>query len=489
MPPPNTLYLSALPFLFLFIFLSTSHFFPNQSSPFSLSLFKPSSPSPEVQIGQGIIVGTIIDEKYPAPVEAFLGIPYAQPPVGELRFRRAVKVQASDERVSAGKWGYIIGALGFLPSKLTFEENIVNLGLHDQVFLLQWVQDNIEAFGGDKNDVTIFGLSAGAHSIGHHILNYKEGTKPLFHKAILESGAPTSRAVHPYDAPIHAEQFALFLNLTNCSSPPPPSSPILECLRTLPSKSITTAQTAVFDTYNPSLRWAFQPVIDHELIHGRPIDVWKSGKWNRVPIMTGHATNEGTFYVPRQVSTSEEFTDFWRTLLPHFTESDLKRIEELYPDPETNQESVYREERNMSALGIGSQFKRLEASYAQYAYICPVLQTASIVSFSSSSTDKKQAVYVFHWAVNSSVLGGANHGDNMYYESFQESITSISERQKEISGVYHGFVTSFITSKGGDLDGVEGRFGKGVKWGKFKGRNGEERKGQNRKGKVGSRKE
>jgi triacylglycerol lipase len=52
-----------------------------------------------------------------------------------------------------------------LPSKITFEEDIVNLGLHDQVFLLNWVQNNIEAFGGDKNDVTIFGLSAGAHSV------------------------------------------------------------------------------------------------------------------------------------------------------------------------------------------------------------------------------------------------------------------------------------------------------------------------------------
>ena len=60
---------------------------------------------------------------------------------------------------------YRIGALGFLPSKLTFGEDIVNLGLHDQLFLLQWVQDNIESFGGDKNDVTMFGLSAGAHSV------------------------------------------------------------------------------------------------------------------------------------------------------------------------------------------------------------------------------------------------------------------------------------------------------------------------------------
>ena len=64
-------------------------------------------------------------------------------------------------------FNYRIGALGFLPSKLTFEEDIINLGLHDQVFLLQWVQDNIEQFGGDKNDVTIFGLSAGAHSVSN----------------------------------------------------------------------------------------------------------------------------------------------------------------------------------------------------------------------------------------------------------------------------------------------------------------------------------
>jgi hypothetical protein len=58
-----------------------------------------------------------------------------------------------------------IGPLGFLPSFVTQEQNILNLGLHDQIFVLQWVQDNIEEFGGDKNDVTIFGLSAGAHSV------------------------------------------------------------------------------------------------------------------------------------------------------------------------------------------------------------------------------------------------------------------------------------------------------------------------------------
>lgn len=58
-----------------------------------------------------------------------------------------------------------VGALGFLPSTLTAKEGALNLGLRDQVLLFQWVQKNIEAFGGDPSRVTLFGLSAGAHSV------------------------------------------------------------------------------------------------------------------------------------------------------------------------------------------------------------------------------------------------------------------------------------------------------------------------------------
>lgn len=61
--------------------------------------------------------------------------------------------------------GYRIGALGFLPSKLSAKEGALNLGLKDQILLMEWVQENIGHFGGDKNNVTIFGLSAGAHSV------------------------------------------------------------------------------------------------------------------------------------------------------------------------------------------------------------------------------------------------------------------------------------------------------------------------------------
>ena len=64
-------------------------------------------------------------------------------------------------------FNYRIGAPGFLNSALTANEGLLNLGLHDQVLLLQWVNENIAAFGGDPDNITLMGLSAGAHSVGH----------------------------------------------------------------------------------------------------------------------------------------------------------------------------------------------------------------------------------------------------------------------------------------------------------------------------------
>lgn len=62
-----------------------------------------------------------------------------------------------------------------------------NAGLKDQSLSLRWVRDNIAKFGGDPNNVTIFGESAGAGSVHYHMLS--EMSRGLFHKAILMSGS------------------------------------------------------------------------------------------------------------------------------------------------------------------------------------------------------------------------------------------------------------------------------------------------------------
>ncbi|KAI1342516.1 putative extracellular lipase [Xylariaceae sp. FL0016] len=357
--------------------------------------------------------------------------------------------------------GYRIGALGFLPSSLSAKEGVLNLGLQDQILLMQWVQENIGAFGGDKSNVTLFGLSAGAHSIGHHLLDYEEGKTPLFHRAVMESGAPTSRAVRHYDAPIHEEQFKEFLKATKCP-PGLPESEIFPYLRSLSTSEVAKAQIAVFDKYNPSLRWAFQPVIDGKIIRGRPIDGWRNGKWHKMPIMTGFNGNEGSLYVPKAMATSEQFTDFFHTLLPQLTQADLDTINALYPDPLTVPESAYREDRQ-AQHGVGDQYRRIEAAYAHYAYVSPVRQTAHFAA-------PHGPTYLYHWAAVSSAVGGASHGDNMDYEARAPAVLARSPAQDELAGVLHAYLTSFICT--GDPNAVRGAYPDRPRWGRHDGAGG-----------------
>jgi carboxylesterase type B len=62
-------------------------------------------------------------------------------------------------------FNYRLGPLGFLPSGIMAKEGLLNLGLRDQRLLLEWVRANVAAFGGDPENVTLMGLSAGAHSV------------------------------------------------------------------------------------------------------------------------------------------------------------------------------------------------------------------------------------------------------------------------------------------------------------------------------------
>ncbi|GKZ31285.1 hypothetical protein AbraIFM66950_011644 [Aspergillus brasiliensis] len=528
MPSARSIALALLPILLLLAQQLASH--PTEQIQAILAPWVPTAlhdvvlyNRPRVIIPQGTVVGTTLTDTLKSPVDAFRGIPYALPPIGDRRFRRAEAVSASDDIIDASEFGprcpgkqllnpkdiggdedcltvnvfrphgvqgklpvavyvhggaynrgtasghntasmvgwsdepfvavsfnYRIGALGFLPSTLTAKEGILNLGLHDQILLLQWVQDNIAQFNGDPTQVTLIGLSAGAHSIAHHIMNYNPPNTPLFHRAIIESGAATSRAVHPYNATLHEAQFADFLTETGCTNLPD-STAILPCLRALPSSTITTASISVFDKYNPSIRWAFQPVIDHEIIHRRPIDAWLSGQWNRMPILTGFNSNEGTYYVPRNLSQSEDFTTFFRTLLPAYPESDIQTLDEIYPDPNIYATaSPYLETRPLPDLG--RQFKRLEAAYGHYAYACPVRQTAGFVSADSD----EQPVFLYRWALNKTVIGGANHGDQMEYETFNPGVRDISENQREVAGLFHAYVTSFVVF--GDPNVLGGRY-------------------------------
>lgn len=113
--------------------------------------------------------------------------------------------------------------------------------MKDQVAALRWVQENIIVFNGDPNRVTIFGGSAGSACVGLHMLS--PISKGLFHKAILQSGAPVCKwaVASPKLARKRAHAVATIAGCDFVSS-----ENILVCLRKLPARYLTKIHTKLF---------------------------------------------------------------------------------------------------------------------------------------------------------------------------------------------------------------------------------------------------
>ncbi|XP_049799128.1 juvenile hormone esterase-like [Schistocerca nitens] len=191
-------------------------------------------------------------------------------------------------------FNYRLGVLGFLS---TGDEVIPgNAGLKDQVMALRWVRNNISHFGGDPENVTIFGESAGAFSC--HLLILSPATKGLFHRAILQSGA-TSRESVCSSLRDRTFRLAKFLGFTGDSS-----EGLLAFMRDQPPRKLVENMEEAF-TQEDKLKldlFAFLPTIEPESIPGAvltedPLELLKSGKFHRIPIIFGINSREGILFL------------------------------------------------------------------------------------------------------------------------------------------------------------------------------------------------
>ncbi|KAJ7150711.1 extracellular triacylglycerol lipase precursor [Mycena filopes] len=349
--------------------------------------------SPRVQVGKTSVVGTT----GPATVEFFGGLPFAQPPLGALRFHAPVPVTTlNGSTFNATNWGagcpqgasespgialsedclninifrpvgtkpdaklpvmvwiyggdfrvgaaasyngstlvdysvtrgtpiiyvnfnYRVGALGFPTGIEAGATKALNLGLRDQIAALSWVQANIEAFGGHKDKVTLFGESAGAISIADLFLN--SGLEKYIRGAIFESGTMgTNRLLFPSDG---QALWTLFLSLIPACSNTSSTDTSLECLRAVPVEDIVAAQeTAVAGAV---IGWT--PVIDGPggFIPALPSKLVAEGKFARIPFISGTNLDEGTLFVDPSVNTTSALRTYIASQLPGI-QSDPARL-------------------------------------------------------------------------------------------------------------------------------------------------------------------
>ena len=190
---------------------------------------------------------------------------------------------------------YRLGPFGFLAHPaLTAEDSSHpssgNYGLLDQRAALAWVRDNIAAFGGDPNNVTLGGQSSGGHSVSFQMVS--PGSAGHFHRAIMQSGYASSWV----DTLAEGEALgATFAQQLGCTIP----FEVLTCLRSKTRNELLLALPTGQQQWAETPRISWGPIVDGLVIPDQPRTLYEAGLFAYVPLIVGATRDEGWIYADR----------------------------------------------------------------------------------------------------------------------------------------------------------------------------------------------
>ncbi|XP_023236332.1 cholinesterase-like [Centruroides sculpturatus] len=190
---------------------------------------------------------------------------------------------------------YRLGIFGFL--NLGNAQTTGNLGMLDQVTALRWIHENVENFGGDRNEITLFGSSAGSISVTHHMISPL--TKGLFKRVILQSGSNYSpiTSVDPID---NIRLSETIVKRTGCGSDNGTSTQrsendVMNCLLKLKAGKIAAAERSLMCDKRTII--TFVPERDGFFLPSDPIGNIEKGLIHDVDVMIGRVPDEGSTFL------------------------------------------------------------------------------------------------------------------------------------------------------------------------------------------------
>ncbi|KAL1688733.1 Alpha/Beta hydrolase protein [Schizophyllum commune] len=271
---------------------------------------------------------------------------------------------------------YRLNVFGFLAGEEVKKEGVLNAGLLDQQFALRWIQSHIAKFGGDPNDVTLFGESAGGASVLQHVIaNGGQTDPPLFHKAMIASYSALPQ--YDYNHPVVENDYNALLRATDCSS--------FACLRTVDAPTLRAAAYSICASkfYGS---FSFLPVVDGDLIQQRPLEALLAGRVNVDKLLATTNTNEGAYFTNPALAhlPLADLVSGWFPALP--AEKVAKAVEIYQP------------------LGTPEEVQR--TLIAEAVFVCP--------SYSISSGFKE-----FYKATLAVAPAGHGHDVNYYFKSLR----------------------------------------------------------------------
>ncbi|KAK4876002.1 hypothetical protein RN001_012424 [Aquatica leii] len=434
--------------------------------------------SPIVTVEQGQLQGKVCVDHYNKPYYSFQGIPYAQAPIGKLRFKAPQKNypwlgvrDATREKNSSYSrhmlnyniigdedclylnvytpeitgtlkpvmfWihggGYLVGSGNsdvYSPDFLVHEDVVIvtinyrlgllgflslndpelevpgNAGLKDQVMALKWVASNIDKFGGDPNNITIFGESVGGGSV--HYLMLSPMSKGLFHKAIIQSGSAIgNRGRGQYSTPLIIKALGL---------PDVPDAIILKALQIMPVEKVFEVQEKIPEHYPVS---EFRPIgvvveqyiNEDTFLSEEPIDIIRAKRYHDVPVMIGYNSREG-YFVKGRYNVDHSNGDFEKEI--QFSLNVAKGTDLSKKIAKKIKDFFYGDDASL--LKSSAPFILLQGDNM---FIRPLYNTARIHAATSKypvylyrmSIDSKLNLFKHHYKILDS---GVSHGDDLGY--------------------------------------------------------------------------
>jgi acetylcholinesterase len=194
----------------------------------------------------------------------------------------------AEENVILVSMQYRVASLGFLYFDCADVPG--NAGLFDQLMALQWVKDNIRAFGGNADNITLFGESAGAVSVSLHLLSPL--SRHLFNQAIMQSGSPTA----PWAIISREESILRGLRLAEAVGCPHSKSNLqatVECLRQVNSSDLVNNEWGTMGI----CEFPFVPIIDGAFLDETPQRSLANKNFKKTNILMGSNTEEGYYFI------------------------------------------------------------------------------------------------------------------------------------------------------------------------------------------------
>nr|XP_056701645.1 acetylcholinesterase-like [Euleptes europaea] len=268
---------------------------------------------------------------------------------------------AATENIIVASMNYRLSALGFLSLPPDAPGNI---GFWDQHLALSWLKENMAAFGGDPTRITLGGQSAGAASVGFHLLS--PVSQDLFAQATLQSGASISpwAWVSPEQAQVRGETLGQILGCSGNSN-----RIIVSCLQRKNPEEIMLklpilSQKILIDT-------VFVPTTDGEFLPDAPRKLLDAKSFPVKPVLTGFTSTEGSLFLSasapgfslynNSLINHQQLLEGLRLLLPEASDSAIKMADVAYTDG-GHGEAQYR--------------NALVKASGDYLFLCPVAVVA-----------------------------------------------------------------------------------------------------------------